>query len=430
MTLYSPYRLRHAGAALAIAGAIGCSQAPGATAAAPDLPYATPIVRGGAQAQASVSGTSLKRGLARQMRRSGGKAGAWVGDPVTGQTLFTRGGSKPIQIASNMKVFTTATALATLGPTEQFETRLVATGPLADGTVQGDLVLVGGGDPSLTSQGLGRLADQAGAKGLDRITGRLLFDESIFDGVRSVPQKGISGGPFDGLGRLSGLSYESGRSADPARSAATAMAEILRERGVTVSKEAGPGLAPATPAPEAVIGEVTSSSLAALARSTNVFSINFYAEMLLKDIAAAERGVGTTAGGAALVRAFATQAGASLKTQNGSGLSRSDAASPRSVGALLTHMLSQEETVREAFLSSLAVAGGSGTLARRMRGTAAQGNCIGKTGTLSGVSALSGYCEVAPDRFVAFSILMKKVDIGRAHVAQDRMVALIARYNP
>ena len=430
MNLSPSNRLRRTGAALAFAGALACSQASPATAATRDLPYATPIVRGAPQAQASVSGRSLKRGLARHMRRSGGNAGAWVGDPVTGQTLFTSGGSKRIQIASSMKVFTTATALATLGPTEQFETRLVATGPLTDGTIQGDLVLVGGGDPSLTSQGLGRLADQARSAGLERVSGRLLFDESVFDGVRSVPQKGISGGPFEELGRLSGLSYESGRSSDPARSAATAMGDILRSRGVSVSKDIGPGSAPVTPAPEAMVGEVTSSSLAALARSTNVFSINFYAEMLLKGIAAAENGVGTTAGGAGLVRAFASQAGATLKTQNGSGLSRSDIASPRSVGALLTHILSREEAVRDAFLSSLAVAGGSGTLARRMRGTAAQGNCIGKTGTLSGVSALSGYCEVAPDRFVVFSILMKKVDIGRAHVAQDRMAALIARYNP
>lgn len=430
MNVFPSNRARRAGAALALAGALACSHAPAAPAATRDLPYATPIVRESPQAQAAVSGASLRRGLARQLRRSGGKAGAWVGDPVSGRTLFSSGGSKRFQIASNMKVFTTATALATLGPNEQFETRLVADGTFLNGIVQGDLVLEGGGDPSLTSQGLGRLADQARAAGLDRVTGRLVFDESFFDSIRTVPRKGISGGPFDELGRLSGLSYESGRSADPARSAATAMAAILRQRGVSVSKEVGPGSAPATPTPEALIGEVTSSSLAALARSTNVFSLNFYAEMLLKNIEAAERGVGTTAGGAALVRAFAAQAGAPLKTQNGSGLSRSDIASPRSVGALLTHMLSRDEPVREAFLSSLAVAGGSGTLARRMRGTAAQGNCIGKTGTLSGVSALSGYCEVGPDRFVVFSILMKKVDIGRAHMAQDRMAALIARYNP
>ena len=430
MTLSPSNRLRRACAALAAGGALALAHAASAPAAAPDLPFATPVVRAAPQAQAAVSGANLKRGLARHMRRSGGKAGAWVGDPVTGRTLFSSGGSKRFQIASNMKVFTTATALATLGPTEQFETRLVANGPFADGIVQGDLVLEGGGDPSLTSQGLGRLADQARSKDLDRVTGRLLFDESVFDAVRTVPRKGISGGPFDELGRLSGLSYESGRSSDPARSAAAAMANLLRERGVSLSKEVGPGSAPATPAPEAVIGEVTSSSLAALSRSTNTFSINFYAEMLLKDIAAAQSGVGTTAGGAALVRGFASQAGATLKTQNGSGLSRSDVASPRSVGALLAHMLSEEEQVRDAFLGSLAVAGGTGTLARRMRGTSAQGNCIGKTGTLRGVSALSGYCEVGPDRFVVFSILMKKVDIGRAHVAQDRMAALIARYNP
>ncbi len=410
------------------------AQAPAAAhAAGPDRAFATPVVRGGAQAQAAVSGANLKRGLARYLRRSGGKAGAWVGDPVTGQTLFSSGASKRFQIASNMKVFTTAAALSLIGPAEQFETRLVATGPFEDGTVQGDLVLVGGGDPSLTSQGLNRLADQARNAGLTRVTGRLVYDESIFDGVRSVPQKGISGGPFEELGRLSGLSYESGRSADPALSAATAMTEILRDRGVSVSKETGPGSSPANPQPTAIVAEVTSSSLAALARSTNTFSLNFYAEMLLKAVGADERGVGTTAGGAAVVKGFARQDGAVLKTQNGSGLSRADVASPRSVGALLAGMLNEEDPVKQAFLDSLAVAGGTGTLARRMRGTAAQGNCIGKTGTLNGVSALSGYCEIGADgsgRFVVFSILMQKVDIGRAHVAQDRMAGLIARYNP
>lgn len=428
MTVPIAHTLRRATAALLAASALVAAPA---QASAPDVPGVTPVVRDGPLAQASVSGGKLKRALARQMRRSGGKAGAWVGDPVTGRTLFARGGSKLFQIASNMKAFTTGTALATLGPNEQFETRLVATGPFVDGTVQGDLVLVGGGDPSLTSQGLGRLADQARSKGLERINGNLLFDESVFDGVRSVPQKGISGGPFDELGRLSGLSYESGRSADPARSAAGAMIGLLRKRNVSVSKETGPGNTPDTPAPGSVLGEVTSSTLAALARSTNTYSINFYAEMLLKDIAAEERGVGTTAGGAAIVRAFARQSGGKLKTQNGSGLSRADVASPRTVGALLTRMLGEEEPVRDAFIRSLAVAGGTGTLASRMRGTAAQGKCVGKTGTLNGVSALSGYCEVgAPDRYVAFSILMKKVDVGRAHLAQDRMTALIARYRP
>jgi D-alanyl-D-alanine carboxypeptidase/D-alanyl-D-alanine-endopeptidase (penicillin-binding protein 4) len=425
----SPTARRRAGA-IALAAAAAFCAAPPAHAAGPDLPFKTPVARGG-QAQTAVSASNLAGGLARQLRRSGGRGGAWVGDPVTGETLFASGASRRLRLASNMKLFTTATALARIGPNEQFETRLVAAGPFVNGVVQGDLIVQGGGDPSLTGQGLARLAEQARGEGLTKVTGRLLYDETFFDRKRAVRQPGISGGPFDELGRLSGLSYESGRSADPARSAALAMVSILRKRGVSLSQSTAAGEGADAPAADQLVAEVTSSSLRTLARSTNTFSINFYAEMLLKGIAAEVRGRGTTRGGIAVVKQFAAEAGATtLKAVNGSGLARTDIASPRSVGALLGHMLEQDEPVRDAFLDSLAVAGGSGTLARRMRGTAAQGNCIGKTGTLTGVSALSGYCEVAPDRFVAFSILMNRVDVGRAHVAQDRMTALIARYTP
>jgi serine-type D-Ala-D-Ala carboxypeptidase/endopeptidase (penicillin-binding protein 4) len=62
-----------------------------------------------------------------------------------------------------------------------------------------------------------------------------------------------------------------------------------------------------------------------------------------------------------------------------------------------------------------------------MRGTAADGRCNAKTGTLSGVSTLSGYCSIGGGR-VAFSILMNDVDATSARRAQDRMVAAIARY--
>lgn len=418
-------------AALAIAGA-----SPAGAAEAPDRAYKTPVAKGGAMAQTAVSASKLRSGLAAQLRRSGGSGGAWVGDPVTGETLFAGGAQRRLRLASNMKLFTTATALSQIGPDEQFETRLVAAGDFDAGTVRGDLILVGGGDPSLTSQGLARLAAQARAAGLTRVKGRLLYDESVFDRKRAIPQPGISGGRFAELGRLSGLSFESGRSANPARSAALSLISILRRRGVTVSRKTAPGTAPDAPAPAPApapgqeLGEITSSPLAALVDSTNTFSINFYAEMLVKLIATDERGRGTTKGGIAEIKEFSAAAGAPLRAVNGSGLSRTDIATPQAVGALLAHMLTQEEEVRDAFLGSLAVAGGSGTLAGRMRGSAAQGNCIGKTGTLTGVSALSGYCEVAPDRFVVFSILMNRVNIGRAHVAQDRMAALIARYRP
>jgi D-alanyl-D-alanine carboxypeptidase/D-alanyl-D-alanine-endopeptidase (penicillin-binding protein 4) len=87
---------------------------------------------------------------------------------------------------------------------------------------------------------------------------------------------------------------------------------------------------------------------------------------------------------------------------------------------------------RDAWVNSLAIAGRTGTLARRMRGTAAQRRCHAKTGTLNGVSALSGYCFRGgndADHATIFSLLMNSVDVNRAHLIQDRMAALIARYS-
>jgi D-alanyl-D-alanine carboxypeptidase/D-alanyl-D-alanine-endopeptidase (penicillin-binding protein 4) len=113
------------------------------------------------------------------------------------------------------------------------------------------------------------------------------------------------------------------------------MVGILRKAGLGIPKKTAKGSAPAEPAPENLVADLTSPELSAIARTTNTFSVNFYAEMLMKAIAARTSGRGTTAAGAAIVRSFAAQAGGSLRTQNGSGLSRADRASPQSIGALL-----------------------------------------------------------------------------------------------
>ena len=430
---------RRACAALFCAIALVAAGTSPAQGTGPDRAFKTPVAEG-PRAQAAVAAPELQSGLSRYLRRSGGSGGAFVSDPTSGAVLFSRGASRAFQIASNMKLFTTAAVLGRIGPSEELETRLIAPGGFVGGVVQGDLVLRGGGDPTLTRAGLAQLVSEARANGLTTITGRLLYDESVFDRRRSVRRKGISGGPFEELGRLSGLSFEGGRSSDPARAAALTTIGLLRKSGVDVPKKTARGNAPVPPEPvpgepvpppsPQLVAELNSPTLGAIARTTNTYSVNFYAEMLLKALGAEVAGEGTTAAGAAIARAFAGEAGGSLRTQNGSGLSRADRASPRSIGLLLASMLREEEPVKIAFLNSLAVAGATGTLARRMRGTPAQGRCIGKTGTLDGVSAVSGYCEVADGRFVVFSILMNRVAINRAHIAQDRMVGLIARYTP
>jgi D-alanyl-D-alanine carboxypeptidase/D-alanyl-D-alanine-endopeptidase (penicillin-binding protein 4) len=110
---------------------------------------------------------------------------------------------------------------------------------------------------------------------------------------------------------------------------------------------------------------------------------------------------------------------------DGSGLSRADRTTARQVVRLLQRMDGQDTA--SCWNASLAVAGRSGTLRKRMRGTAAAGRCAGKTGTLIGVSALSGYCTTTGGVPVAFSFLENRVCNWCAKRIEDRMVATIAR---
>ena len=165
-----------------------------------------------------------------------------------------------------------------------------------------------------------------------------------------------------------------------------------------------------------------------LIRLTNVPSDNFLAEMLLKDLGAAFGGAGTTAAGVGVVKHPARSAfGLTPQVVDGSGLSRADRTTPRQVVHLLEAMHGQE--VAGAFEGSLAVAGRTGTIRKRMRGTAAQDRCRAKTGTLIGVSALAGLCESAGGDTIAFAMLMNRTSVARAHGVQDRVAAAIARYD-
>jgi D-alanyl-D-alanine carboxypeptidase/D-alanyl-D-alanine-endopeptidase (penicillin-binding protein 4) len=184
------------------------------------------------------------------------------------------------------------------------------------------------------------------------------------------------------------------------------------------------GRLPPTLREQEPVASVRSPELAKIVDETNETSNNFFAEMLLKRLDAGNKGKGTTKGGARRVRRFAKRVGSRVRARDGSGLSRANKASPKQVGKLLAGMLDHE--YGQAFRSSLPVAGREGTVRSRMRGTAAEGRCRAKTGTLTGVSALSGYCG-AGKRTVVFSILMNGTDVFTARRIQDRIVAAVAR---
>jgi D-alanyl-D-alanine carboxypeptidase/D-alanyl-D-alanine-endopeptidase (penicillin-binding protein 4) len=389
-------------------------------------------------AQASPSCDQMRAWL----HQGGGSAsGLLVVDTETEQVLCASAPGRSRPLASNMKLFTTAAALSKLGPDYRIPTKVFRDGPVdAKGVLRGSLYLQGGGDPALGTPafynayfgGLGTnvfaLAPQIKAAGIKSITGRLYADDTVFDRRRGVADSGYATSPY--IGPLSGLAFNagfagatstSGFSSDPAKLAVGKLARSLR--GVVPPQTA---LAPTPPDAERV-ALVRSPTLDRIANLTDVYSNNYFAEMLIKLLGARFGGAGTTAAGANVVESFARGYGSTLNAVDGSGLTRSNRSSPREVIDLLLGM--QEDPAGEEFIQALALTGQEGTVASRTEGTAAYGRCRTKTGTISGVSNLSGYCFNRSGRVIAFSILMAGVgNLSLAHLNQDRIAAAVAGY--
>ena len=345
----------------------------------------------------------------------------------------------PRILASNAKLFTTSAALARYGPEGTLGTEVLGTGELdTEGVFRGSLYLRGGGDPTFGSRRFTKRSYGGGATvqdlaalleetGIQRVTGRVYGDESAFDSLRGGPDSGYGVSPW--VGPLSALSYnrglftEGGRGyqANPPAFAAARLDDALGGGGVAVRLKPRAG---ATPAEARVLASVDSPPMERLIRLTNKPSDNFFAETLLKDLAHQAGGVGTTAAGARIAAAHARRLGARATLVDGSGLSRGNRASPFSVVKLLRAM--RETEYANEFGDSLPIAGRDGTLFDRMRRGAARWRCIGKTGTLSNVSALSGYCEARSGDNYVYSILMNGVYPTGARQLQDRMLQAIA----
>jgi len=401
---------------------------------------ATLILLGGA-AQANQACDQM-RGM---LTRGGGAAsGLIVVESESRDVVCAKAPGRQRPLASNMKLFTTATALSRLGPKTRIPTKVFGDGRIdAGGVLRGSLYLQGGGDPALGTPtfydsylgGLGTnlfsLVPQIRAAGIRAITGRLYADDTIFDRRRGVADSGYATssyiGPLSGLAFNSGFSgstSSSGFSSDPAKLAASKLARSLRAAGVAVPPQVA--IAPTPPNAERV-ALIRSPTVHQLANMTDVYSNNFFAETLIKLLGARLGVAGTTAGGAAVVEAFAQEHGSGVHAVDGSGLTRSNRASPRQVADLLLAM--RDDPAGDDFIQDLALTGKEGTVDDRTVGTAAYARCRTKTGTISGVSNLSGYCFNESGRIMVFSILMGSVgDLGLAHLMQDRIAGLVAGY--
>jgi D-alanyl-D-alanine carboxypeptidase/D-alanyl-D-alanine-endopeptidase (penicillin-binding protein 4) len=384
---------------------------------------------------------ALAGSLARSMGSAGSYSGAYVVNADTGRPVFRWRHTQPRILASNTKLYTTAAALARYGRNGKLATEVRGSGELgSQGVFQGDLYLVGGGDPTFGSRSFSLhaygsagstvevLAKQLHAIGIRRIAGRVMGDESNFDSLRGGPDSGygtsIWVGPLSGLGYNRGLANESGTGfqANPPAFAAAQLTSALRRRGIRVQ---GLPRAGRPPRSAEILAVVESPSMSRLAALTNKPSDNYFAEMIVKSLAMQATGRGTTTGGARIAARFARRIGGGpARLVDGSGLSRENRASPYRVVRLLMGIRQRDEFL--PFMRSLSVAGRDGTLGPRMRSGPARGHCRGKTGTISGVSAVSGFCRARSGDSYAFSILMNGVEPYGARSLQDSMLQAIA----
>jgi D-alanyl-D-alanine carboxypeptidase/D-alanyl-D-alanine-endopeptidase (penicillin-binding protein 4) len=393
-------------ALMAVVVALGSSASPG-TAAAP----------------------SMDRALSKALRAPGiapGRTGAIVVDAATGTTLYAHNSTASLLPASVEKLVVSYTALHVLGPQFRFRTELVGVGLRSGRVWKGSLGLVGYGDPTLTRADLDRLARRFADTGIRRVQGRVFGDDTYFDSRRDAlgwkpSYVGIESRP---LSALSVADTPFAGSNGSAAAAARALTESLRARGIAVTGRAGEGRAPADALP---IAFDLSQRLANVVPRMNADSDNFVAEMVLKGLGATVAEPGSTAAGARIVRSTLRGAGvrlAGVRIADGSGLSRFDRVT---VGALadILRAASLDKRFGKIFVGSLAVAGVSGTLERRLAMRPTRGRIHAKTGTTNRASALAGFVG---KRYV-FAIVQNgyPVPYWWARLAQDRFVTLLAR---
>lgn len=344
-------------------------------------------------------------------------------DLSTGSIVFAHNASLPVAPASNEKIPVSWAALTRLGTGYRFHTEVYGIGARAGAAWDGDLVLKGFGDPTLSASDLDRLAVTIRGLGIRSISGRIRGDESFYDGKR-----GAAGWkPFflgDESPPLSALVVDRARgwpALSPPLLAARALREALIRHGISVAGRPGLGVAPAV---AVSLASDVSDPLAAIIRRMNHESDNFYAEMLLKQLVAATGKVGTSAGGGRLVVAAMRDAGipvTGVRMVDGSGLSRLDRLTAEALVGVI-RAGATDAAIRTAFVGSLAVADVSGTLSDRL--PALRGKMKGKTGTTDLACTLSGL--IRSD--TAFAVLENgsPVSSWAARAAQDRFVTILA----
>ncbi|MGW2745905.1 D-alanyl-D-alanine carboxypeptidase/D-alanyl-D-alanine endopeptidase [Streptomyces sp. NPDC001450] len=364
----------------------------------------------------------------------GGGHAAAVVDVSTGKQLYGTAAGQAFTPASTTKIATAVAALSALGPDHRLTTRAA----LEPDTRE--LVLVGGGDPTLTAHpeadgwaSLRTLAADAAAalkkRGIDKIT--LSYDTTLFSGPALHPI-----GVNDNLAPVSALTADEGRTddstsgpaarvSDPAADAAGKFADCLKKAGIKVTP---PGPSKATNRAE-TLATVSSPPLSTLVERMLTNSDNDIAEALARQTALVSGRAASFDGGAKAIATRLTKLGLPMSGaafHDGSGLNRDDRLTANLLTALLVKAADPARPGLRPVLTGLPVAGFTGTLADRYTDGAA-GVVRAKTGTLTGVNTLAGTVVDQDGHLLTFAFLASDTtDPMDAQSALDKTATALA----
>ena len=346
--------------------------------------------------------------LARSILGAG--QGVYV-EAADGSVLLAQAADKPVHPASVSKVPTTLALLRKLGPEYRFVTTFAATGPVRDGTIEGDLLVDGGGDPYFVEENALLVALRLNEFGVRRVAGilrprgALLFDWQS-DGAAAQLQQALSGGaPTEAWAAVQSLA--------PALQSPPALLFDGSSFGRTVEAAE----------PDAVQPLLVHRSQPLLSL---VKSLNDYSNNVFKPLADA-------AGGAAAVENLARSiVPASMRSEitlgDGAGTDARNRLSPRAAVKLLRALELELASGGHALVDALPVAGiDAGTLHDRLNGPKETGRVVGKTGTFGdyGASALIGAIPTSDQGTVYFAILNHNVPVSEARARQDRFLRVL-----
>jgi serine-type D-Ala-D-Ala carboxypeptidase/endopeptidase (penicillin-binding protein 4) len=339
-----------------------------------------------------------------------------VYDPTTRKTVFAAQSTEAQIPASNMKLVTAYTALKSIGAATRFPTKVVR------GTKKNRIVLVGGGDPLLSSADLRTLARRTatGLAASSTSSVKLYVNDTLF----AKPTRAKGWTSSYGLGEISpvrALGRHGVASSDTTRDAQLYFASQLRSTGVKVTVAGRTSRKSGTK-----VAKVAGRRVDAAVRAALLVSDNQVAETLFRQVAVRNGRAGTWSGAAKASRAVLKKAGvpmAGLRIVDGSGLSRSNRVTAASLVKIVHLASSSKSKQLRSFVPSLAVAGRSGTLAGRFwsaTSSCARGRVQAKSGFLNGVVSLSGVASGVDGKRRVFSIVANNIPSSRYSVPQTQ----------